>query len=172
MRSQRPHSPTRLEKRPRHQASPTDALAGLARTRFFHATTIAVRRLLMLLALTRYGVLPRLSGVLAVHRHGPHTGSAAFVVMRQFRCPPVLPESYSGTRSAYSPRPATLPLCFVRQSERPCGFRLSENLCATSAQTFSEPSAKARLRPWERDVFAHWVTRARFGQIPYRRTTR
>jgi hypothetical protein len=47
------------------------------------------------------------------------------------------------------PRPAALRVS-ASAYQPPCGFRLSENLCAKNAKRFSEPSEKAPLGTWER----------------------
>ena len=47
------------------------------------------------------------------------------------------------------PRPAALRVS-ASAYQPPCGFRLSENLCAKKAKRFSEPSEKAPLGTWER----------------------
>jgi hypothetical protein len=47
------------------------------------------------------------------------------------------------------PRPAARRVS-ASAYQPPCGFRLSENLCATNAKRLSEPSEKAPLGTWER----------------------
>jgi hypothetical protein len=73
-----------------------------------------------------------------LHRH-PYIGAfqAGVSVERQFSC--IFPAHPRSLASVLIPRPAALGV-LLRYA--PCGFRLSENLCAKNAKRFSEPSEK------------------------------
>ena len=76
-------------------------------------------------------------------RH-PYIGAlqTGISIERQFsRIFPAHPRSLA---SVLIPRPAAR-RGSASHSVRPCGFRLSKNLCATTAKRFSEPSEKAPL---------------------------
>ena len=68
-------------------------------------------------------------------------------IERQFsRISPAFPRSLA---SVLIPRPAARRVS-ASPLRAPSGFRLSENLCATNAKRFSEPSEKDVAWPWER----------------------
>ncbi len=80
-------------------------------------------------------------------RH-PYIGAlqTGISIERQFsRIFPAHPRSLA---SVLIPRPAARRVS--ASASPPCGFRLSENLCAKNAKRFSEPSEKDAAWPWER----------------------
>jgi len=95
------------------------------------------------------------------HRH-PYIGAlqTGISIERQFsRIFPAHPRSLA---SVLIPRPAARRVS-ASHSVRPCGFRLSKNLCATSAKRFSEPSEKDAAWPWERGTLASLRARVSRG---------
>lgn len=83
-----------------------------------------------------------------LHQH-PHIGilQTGVSIERQFsHISPAFPRSLA---SVLIPRPAARRVS-ASPLRAPCGFRLSENLCATNAKRFFESSEKASLGTWER----------------------
>jgi hypothetical protein len=83
-----------------------------------------------------------------LHRHPEHhqvlqTGVS---IERHLSC--IFPAHPRSLASVLIPRPAARRVS--ASASPPCGLRLSENLCATNAKGFSEPSVKAPLGTWER----------------------
>jgi hypothetical protein len=96
----------------------------------------------------RWQLSPNGSITVWLHRHPEYhqvlqTGVS---IARHLSC--IFPAPPRSLASVLYPRPAARRVS--ASATPPYGLRLSENLCATNAKRFPEPSAKAPLGTWER----------------------
>jgi hypothetical protein len=83
-----------------------------------------------------------------LHRHSKHHAVLQTGVSIERHLSSIFPAHPRSLASVPIPRPAARRVS--ASASPPCGLRLSENLCAENAKTFSEPSVKAPLGTWER----------------------
>jgi len=93
-------------------------------------------------------------------RH-PYVGALQTNVSIERRFSRIFPATLGHSLGAYPAPGGTARLCFALRA--PCRFRLSENLCATNAKRFSEPSEKDAAWPWERGTLTSLRARVSRG---------
>ncbi len=96
-----------------------------------------------------------------LHRH-PYIGALQTSVYLERQFSRIFPAHPRPLASVLIPRPAARRVS-ASHSVRPCGFRLSKNLCAKNAKRFSEPSEKDAAWPWERGTLASLRARVSRG---------
>jgi hypothetical protein len=102
----------------------------------------------LLLQPDRWEVSPSGSAPVRLHRHPERHASLQTSVSIKRHLSRIFPARPRLLALVLIPRPAARRVS--ASASPPCGLRLSENLCATNAKRFSEPSVKAPLGTWER----------------------